>query len=74
MYSIIMMIPFILIVACIALLIYFTVAKARSARFREAGEGTDERTLSEYGVPARSLYTSTEFFSLRHHIQDPVIP
>ncbi|MBQ3411991.1 MAG: LURP-one-related family protein [Oscillospiraceae bacterium] len=69
MYSIVMMIPFILIVACIALLIYFTVAKARSARFREAGEGTDERTLSEYGVPARSLYTSTEFFSFRHHIE-----
>lgn len=62
-------IPFILIAVFVLLIGSLLAAKAKSSRFREAGSGTDERNLQEYGVPAKTLYTSTEVFSFRHHIE-----
>ena len=37
-------------------------------RYREAGEQMNDNNLREYGVPARSLFTSTKVFTLHHHI------
>lgn len=37
-------------------------------RFREAGEDVNSYNEEEYGVPVRSLFTTTKFFSLHHHI------
>ena len=37
-------------------------------RFREAGEQANINNVEEYGVPARSLFTSTKVFTLHHHI------
>jgi len=37
-------------------------------RYREAGEGANYNNMMEYGVPVRSLFTTTKFFSLHHHI------
>ena len=37
-------------------------------RYREAGEGVNINNAAEYGVPARSLFTSTKVFTLHHHI------
>ena len=37
-------------------------------RFREAGEDVNTFNAEEYGMPARSLFTTTKFFSLHHHI------
>lgn len=38
-------------------------------RYREPGEGTDFRNLNEYGEPVRTLYTSSEIFTLHHRIE-----
>lgn len=38
-------------------------------RYREAGEGPNVNNVSEYGVPARSLFTSTKPFSMHHRIE-----
>ena len=38
-------------------------------RYREPGEGSDFRNLNEYGEPARTLYTSSEIFTLHHRIE-----
>jgi len=37
-------------------------------RYRDAGEGVNINNAQEYGVPARSLFTSTKVFTLHHHI------
>ncbi len=37
-------------------------------RYRAAGEGVNINNAQEYGVPARSLFTSTKVFTLHHHI------
>jgi uncharacterized protein YxjI len=37
-------------------------------RYREAGERANVNNVAEYGVPARSLFTSTKVFTLHHHI------
>lgn len=37
-------------------------------RYREAGEDANINNVEEYGVPARSLFTSTKVFTLHHHI------
>ena len=37
-------------------------------RYRNAGEGTNVFNADEYGEPKRSLFTSTKFFTLHHHI------
>ncbi len=38
-------------------------------RYREPGEGSDYRNLNEFGEPARTLYTSSEIFTLHHRIE-----
>ena len=37
-------------------------------RYRDAGERANINNVEEYGVPARSLFTSTKVFTLHHHI------
>ena len=38
-------------------------------RFREAGEAANVNNVEEFGQPVRSLFTSTEVFTLRHKIE-----
>jgi len=38
-------------------------------RFREAGEATNINNVERFGEPAKSLFTSTKFFTLRHKIE-----
>ena len=56
------------VILIIGLLAFVLVAKGRTTRYSEAGTGPDERTIAEFGNPVRSLYTSTAFLSLCHHI------
>ena len=37
-------------------------------RYREEGEPANVNNVEEYGVPVRSLFTSTKVFTLHHHI------
>ena len=37
-------------------------------RYREAGERANVNNVEEYGLPVRSLFTSTQVFTLHHHI------
>ena len=37
-------------------------------RYREAGERANVNNVAEYGVPVRSLFTSTKVLTLHHHI------
>lgn len=41
---------------------------SRYHRYREAGEQANVNNIEEYGVPARSLFTTTKVFTLHHHI------
>ena len=38
-------------------------------RYRAPGEGSDFRNVNEYGEPVRTLYTSSEIFTLHHRIE-----
>ena len=57
---------FILIILIAGASIWLGVSKQR---YREPGEGTDFRNLNEYGEPVRTLYTSSEIFTLHHRIE-----
>ena len=37
-------------------------------RYRERGEAPNENNVARFGQPVHSLFTSTKFFSLHHHI------
>ena len=37
-------------------------------RFREAGEDANIYNVDKYGTPAYSLFTTTKFFTLHHHL------
>ena len=37
-------------------------------RFREAGQAANVNNVARFGEPVRSLFTTTKFFSLHHHI------
>ena len=37
-------------------------------RFREAGQNANINNVEKFGVPALSLFTTTKFFTLHHHI------
>ena len=37
-------------------------------RYREAGEDANVNNVDRFGVPAKSLFTSTKVFSVHHHI------
>ena len=63
--SVVTIAAFVIVVALVAALL---IAKGRSSRYSSAGSGPDERTVAEFGVPVRSLYTSTAVFSLHHRI------
>lgn len=57
----------------VILVILFAVASiglgVSKQRYREPGEGSDYRNLNEFGEPARTLYTSSEIFTLHHRIE-----
>ena len=57
-----------LLIAAIVVAVVIIIVRKRSSRYHEAGKGTDTRTMQDYGIPARTLYTSTKFFTLHHHI------
>ena len=38
-------------------------------RYREPGQAADYRNIEEYGAPAKSLYTSSQVFTLHHRIE-----
>lgn len=40
----------------------------KQQRYRNPGEVVDERNLQEYGVPAKTLYTSSKVLTLHHRI------
>ena len=48
-------------------IILWIIAGSR-ARYHAANQKVDNRTIADYGVPAKSLYTSSKIFTLRHHI------
>ena len=50
-------------------LILFGILLTTRQRYTEPGEGHDSRNLEEYGVPVKSLYTSSEVFTLHHRIE-----
>ena len=37
-------------------------------RFREAGQDVNVNNVERFGTPALSLFTTTKFFTLHHHI------
>ena len=39
-------------------------------RYREAGEDVNVNNEERFGLPVRSLFTSTKFFTLQHMIRD----
>ena len=57
----------------VSLVILFAIAGiglgVSKQRYREPGEGSDYRNLNEFGEPARTLYTSSEIFTLHHRIE-----
>ncbi len=57
----------ILIFFVIAVII-FAVSGSRQ-RYSEPGQGVDYRNVAEYGEPVKSLYTSSEIFTLHHRIE-----
>ena len=57
------------------ILIFFVIAaiifavSGSSQRYSEPGQGVDYRNVAEYGEPVKSLYTSSEIFTLHHRIE-----
>ncbi len=45
------------------------IAGVSHQRYTGPGEAADTRTLEEYGEPVKSLYTSSEIFTLHHRIE-----
>lgn len=56
-------------VLAIALAIICIFYLLKHQRYRGPGEGADVRNKEMYGDPAKSLYTSSEFFTLHHRIE-----
>ena len=50
------------IIACI----YITTTRQR---YRDPGQAADYRNIEEYGVPAKTLYMSSQVFTLHHRIE-----
>ena len=59
---------YLLVVFIILVAVVFGVGMAKQ-RYRAPGEGTDLRNVEEYGEPVKSLYTSTQVFTLHHRIE-----
>lgn len=58
------------IVVVIFILIFIGSLLVRLSQNRYSGPGeTDSTNMAEYGAPAKSLYTSTEIFTLHHRIE-----
>ena len=55
-----------IVIAVIVIGIYITTSRQR---YRDPGQAVDSRNLAEYGVPAKTLYTATEVFTLHHRIE-----
>lgn len=53
----------------IAFVIVVLIVSRFYQRYRAPGEQVDYRNLEEYGVPVKSLYTSSEIFTLHHRIE-----
>ena len=56
-------------VIVVVLLVVYLLSKKKVARYSEKGSAPDERNVSEFGVPAKTLYTSTKVVSLTHYIE-----
>ena len=52
----------------VIMVLVFCISRSHQ-RYHEAGEGTDSRNLDDFGHPVKSLYTSTEVFTLHHRIE-----
>ena len=61
-----MSIIFIIFVLIIGAMIYVGTTRQR---YHAAGEGIDSRNMEDYGHPVKSLYTSTEVFTIHHRIE-----
>lgn len=59
---------FILLFLVIAAVVAILIASAGQARYHDASQNVDARTLSDYGTPEKTLYTSSKILSLHHHI------
>ena len=56
-----------LIIAVLVVVLCLKVAKRQ--RYHASGEESDIRNTDEYGMPVKSLYTSTKVFTLHHRIE-----
>lgn len=59
---------FIILFLVILFVVMMLIASAGQARYHDASQNVDARTLSDYGTPEKTLYTSSRILSLHHHI------
>ena len=59
---------FLFILVLFILVIVIMIQRFSSSRYHEAGEAADERNLGDFGVPAKTLYTSSKILTLRNQI------
>ena len=59
---------FLFVIFFILIAVSFAVSVSNQ-RYKEPGTGTDLRNIEEYGEPVKSLYTSTQLFTLHHRIE-----
>ena len=59
---------FLFILVLFILVIVIMIQRFSSSRYHEAGEAADERNLGDFGVPAKTLYTSSKILTLHNQI------
>lgn len=59
---------FLFILVLLILVIVIMIQRFSSSRYHEAGEAADERNLGDFGVPAKTLYTSSKILTLHNQI------
>lgn len=59
----------IILILFIAVVVFGVKLATSHQRYSEPGTSTDIRNIEEYGEPVRSLYTSTDVFTLHHRIE-----
>ncbi len=60
---------FIVILLAIAAAVIVSALLRGKQRYHDPAMGADERNIEDYGIPVRSLYTSTKVFTLHHRIE-----
>ena len=50
------------------LIVVWIVERARSSRYHETDTVSDERTIADFGMPVRTLYTSSKILTLHNQI------